>query len=366
LAAWNYGSLTLAGSTRQVVTFSHRMPVSRKPDNGGPFMVTKYENNWTPGFLNHGRYIGAYAVGNPNSGSYTSPSGFASTVSDHDLDVKGTVAIARCEPTSSAIDFSVTIGELRNEGLPGPLIQNFATSLKERTAYAKSAGGDYLNYQFGWVPLVSDLMKLHKIVEDQDRIWNSYLEGSKKKIRRRFHYPEETQTQQYAGSFLPTNSSQFPLFLNGTETWTKESKMWFSGAFRYYIPTSTIQTDRLDYYAREARKLYGITLTPEIVWNLQPWSWFGDWFLDTGDLLHNISAMGTDGLVMEYGYMMSEKKLRRVRVSQAPPGGTGSSHELLETKLQRRPANPYGFGVTFDSLSAKQTAILVALGLSKT
>jgi hypothetical protein len=45
-------------------------------------------------------------------------------------------------------------------------------------------------------------------------------------------------------------------------------------------------------------------------------------------------------------------------------GETSSVQFVVETK-QRRRANPYGFGISFEALSATQKAILGALGLSK-
>jgi hypothetical protein len=128
--------------------------------------------------------------------------------------------------------------------------------------------------------------------------------------------------------------------------------------------------DRIRYFAAQADHLMGIRLTPETVWNLAPWSWAVDWFTNTGDIIHNISAFARDSLVMKYGYIMSHDHLDGYCVM---PGGTnfngnitGGSVTYLRDRKKRFPASPYfGFGTT-GSLSAGQKAILLALGLSRT
>jgi hypothetical protein len=108
-----------------------------------------------------------------------------------------------------------------------------------------------------------------------------------------------------------------------------------------------------------------VNLTPEAVWNVTPWSWAADWFGTTGDVLHNISALGKDGLVLQYGYIMHSQMRDESRYATYSAARSSSWYERSEKTLVRRPATPYGFGVDLNSLSAKQTAILVALGLSR-
>jgi hypothetical protein len=107
------------------------------------------------------------------------------------------------------------------------------------------------------------------------------------------------------------------------------------------------------------------------LWNIAPWSWAVDWFTNTGDVIHNISTLGFDGLVMQYGYAMRQSTLlsdqRFVTTGSAgriPFGWEFQRQEVLEYK-QRIAANPYGFGITDLSLSSRQLGILAALGLTQ-
>jgi len=126
--------------------------------------------------------------------------------------------------------------------------------------------------------------------------------------------------------------------------------------------------DRLARYSLEARKLLGISLTPETLWNLAPWTWAVDWMGDIGTLLHNAALFGQpDSLVMQYGYVMSHTVTERTEVLTGflTKSGLSSTSMVygIETKT-RRQATPFGFGVLATSFSAKQWAILAALGIS--
>jgi len=155
------------------------------------------------------------------------------------------------------------------------------------------------------------------------------------------------------------------------EEWTDER--WFRGAFRYYIPTGPTLLDKFSGWMSQADHLLGVKLTPEVLWNIGPWSWAVDWFTNTGDIMKNISNLGKDGLVMQYGYSMATRSYIRkyeatfnTRGIYDPPLYRTTTRETSLVIKQRRPATPYGFGTNLSTLSPKQIAIMTALGLSKT
>lgn len=123
-------------------------------------------------------------------------------------------------------------------------------------------------------------------------------------------------------------------------------------------------------YGSEADKLFGITLTPDVLWELAPWSWAIDWFSNAGDVIHNATSFGLAGLVMRYGYMMQEtsytitNSLDHMNLIGSETRGMPPS-TFDTTVKSRRPANPFGFGFTGADLSPTQIAITVALGLTK-
>lgn len=362
---WRYVNSTMPGSLSEIVSFNH-MPLNRALDDGGPFYLHKETNLWQLGtYNNSARYEGQYGVGKPISGSYTEVETQGAR-SDLDLFALGGTAISRCEPTNPTMSLSQTIGELRGgpksvasvPGLEG------IRALKERSKLAKSAGSEYLNVKFGWMPLVSDVRSFARAAMNSEQIIAQYRKGSGTKIRKGYSYPKENTVTQYQGTMSAYNAD-FPFLLQGMETVTQTSEVWFKGAFRYHVPMSDNQNNLIAEHASNARKLYGLTLDPETLWNLAPWSWLGDWFMNTGDIMHNISAFRTDSLVMQYGYIMSQRIKRRERWATIN-GGTPATHVYTAKYAQRKPASPYGFGVTTGDLSDSQIAILVALGLSKT
>jgi hypothetical protein len=197
---------------------------------------------------------------------------------------------------------------------------------------------------------------------------------SGKVVRRAYNFPiEVTDSQVATGSngtyMVPFNSDTKKATSAPWEVSRRVvQKKWFSGAFTYRVPLGNDSLSVLGRHASHAKKLLGISLTPDTLWNLAPWSWATDWFANTGDVLSNISDCVTDGLVMHYGYMM----VHTIVTDTYMPVGTdlidGSSSSVFsvvtETK-QRRAANPFGFGISWDALSAFQLSIAGALGLSR-
>jgi hypothetical protein len=121
--------------------------------------------------------------------------------------------------------------------------------------------------------------------------------------------------------------------------------------------------------AEIADKLFNLSLTPDVLWNLTPWSWAIDWASNTGDVLAYIGDVAAQGLVMQYGYFM-EHTVQKVEYSLSgvvfhdQPINVPNAKLVTETKSRTR-ANPFGFGITWDGLSAIQAAILAAIGITR-
>jgi hypothetical protein len=334
----------------------NHFPLNTKGDDGGPWILHKVHDTPNPGKLTNATFDGQFCI---------SPKAFpsASLTSDSALDSSGTTAIARSTPTSPASDMAVFLGETMSDGFPAVAGAN---ALKERARIARGAGGEYLNVQFGWLPLVADITAFANAVEHSGQILDQYHRDSGQKIRRAFQFPAVSSTDlQQASNFTPVPAASGLGFLTGHQVTTQHTEMWFKGAFRYHVPVSSGDLLNFERWRSDARKLLGVRMTPEVLWNISPWSWAADWFGSVGDVMHNVSELGTDGLVLQYGYMMKFHDVVTT-VEGRTASGAYTSRTLRSVYKQRRPATPYGFGVDLHSLSAKQTAILVALGLSYT
>jgi len=254
---------------------------------------------------------------------------------------------------------SVALGELMREGIPKA--PGFAEMEKVRAA--KAAGSNYLNVEFGWLPLVRSINDFANVVDNHDKIIRKYQEGANRTIKRSYRWPEET-----AYAYNPTGFGSVPSngnFTGGGRYESTSKRMWFEVDYVYHLPIGNTMNDKVRRFGSYARKLLGIDLSPEVLWNLAPWSWAADWVANTGDIMHNVSALGTDGLVIRNGYIMCH--ITRHTIDHGRFNGQGASetrYTIDETKV-RRPATPYGFGLSWSGLTARQQAVVLALGMSR-
>lgn len=340
-------------------SMNHGWPLPRVSDAGGMWKYEKYRDTPLVAFVPPNaldRFYGSVTTNPPRGWTLSNPREPGAT----ELDSFGTTAISRVEPTNPSMDMTVALGELVKDGFPAV---SGASLLSERAKIARSAGSEYLNVEFGWKPLVSEVRSFAHAVKNSDRIFNQYRKDSGNQIRRRYALPSTqniTRQEHTTVPLLPADAGSAP----GFAFQRIGERMWFSGAFKYHIPTSDSQIAKFQDWSTKADRILGARITPEDLWNLAPWSWAADWFGNTGDVMHNVSALGHDGLVMRYGYVMCHT-WSDMTVSATYKGHHVSRKWLWERK-HRAKATPYGFGVDPSSFSARQVAVLAALGLSRT
>lgn len=363
--------------TESLTTFGHRVSQLGKGirDIGGPFSheVTRVSN--APQGINVTDSFGNHLSGDANAMSIpdivTEVTTLRASVhpsSKGDMNAFGTTAIARCNPDNPVAGLAAFLGEL-HEGIPRGTIG----SMQAKAKRFRALGSDYLNVEFGWKPFVNDIRNLcHSVVHSHDVV-KQYHRDSGKLIRRRYNFPDEITVQNVTdvGAKAPYPLSSTLFHGSGgtrrrTRKWT--TKTWFSGAFCYYLNVGEDQLSKLDRHYHDAQHVLGIGLTPDVVWELTPWSWLVDWETNVGDVLTNTRAFMFDGLVMPYGYIMREVRAESTVVLDIPAywkdGSNHNSAVYVSYALQKREeATPWGFGLDLSDLSARQVAILAALGL---
>jgi hypothetical protein len=343
-------------------------------DIGGPFLLQRITLDWnrsySHGFNGVNRVMDGVLIPHQLSPFITSnwtnkPNEIITrcppALSDNDLDALGTTAISRCAPTNPIVDGAAFIGELRDGmfGIPG---------------MQGNVGGEYLNVVFGIQPVYDDVKKAYAATLKAEKILDQLAKDSGKLIRRRYEFPEERTTTEAVAVSAPyiigttgdSSGTVSTYSLKRVNVVTKRS--WFSGAFTYHLPESGTWMRRM----AELDHLYGIRPGIDTAWELTPFSWLTDWFANTGDILNNVSNFSQDGLVMPYGYIMCHQRNTTIYTGQVQVQTSASTwtqvpvHGTLcfET-LQRRPANPFGFGISLGSLSVRQLGILAALGISR-
>jgi len=363
----------------------HRKGRTGHYESGGPFYTARRHVNQSNGsFRVHSHdnvsfsYSGPYSPG-PLDLWYSDfvSRGFRSQDTS-DLDPKGAEAIAQCSPVNPNDTLGQGILENYKDGLPHlPGIHSW----EKRVGVIKSVGDEFLNVVFGWKPLVSEVQHFASTARNARDILKQYHRDAGSNIRRTFYFPAtiSEKTDTIAEGTFAHFANGFSGSGEGFETDTKSKvfrteivrrEQWFSGAFTYAVPNKTPSWRRMLGYGSDADKLFGIALTPELLWNLAPWSWAVDWFSDSGDVITNISNFSGAGLIMRYGFMMERTStILRYTMDRSSffINGVEIPPPAIEGEISssvRRQADPYGFGVHTSGLSPLQIAIAAAVGIS--
>lgn len=258
---------------------------------------------------------------------------------------------------------------------------------------AVESSGHYLNLQFGWVQFVQDLrFLLQRNAKIRKKMaWLRKQNGKPTKVSMKLDngsdstdiprstIPVSTVWPQNVATYIwdpyTTTSISNPVRLD-----TKYN-IWFEAKWRFWIPElSPWAALNMRDHTRLEAELMGLSLDPAIIYKVIPWTWLVDWFSNVGSVLTNITRGAHHQVVAEYAYVMCEESYDYItRGNVTIHNGVGSSSggwkspsihlEPVTTVRyefkQRVAANPYGFGITYASLSAYQWSILAALGLSR-
>jgi hypothetical protein len=378
------------------------MPAMRKwlarQDLGNGFMTEKQTVNSTlSDFRTSGFYTSAYACdssgpvllnGFATAGSFRTSQEISNT--NQIMFGLGGTAIARVRPNKPELDLSVTIGELRNISAWPKMIGSSMQHASTMRDLFRTGGDEYLNLQFGWAPLIRDVQAMAGVVARSRAMLKQYEREIGRLVRRRYQFDENISTVEglskegtltssydllsgtpYSATWLSTR----PTVVRPVEITRTVTKSYFTGGFRIYCPDLQYLDQYLAGLESKANALLGTRLDPEVLWNLQPWSWLADWAFNVGDVLSNISSF-SDGVVMQYGYVMRETEISReihipsgiwrrtgpVTWARASNPFTVTVGSHVKTRVA---ASPFGFGLNSESFTERQWSILLALGMSK-
>ena len=376
---------------------NHYDKVKGHYDSGGPFYTSRVEGFCEPahasriGWRNlEGKFI--YYSGNCwptflDSGEMFRM-GYEAKVGDKNesqLKAKGPTAISLTSPTNKTAELATNLGEIMRDGIPS---LHGIRSWEKRTLDLKSVGDEYLNHQFGWAPLVSEVKNLGNAARHHRDILKQYHGGEGKNTHRRFDFPSSHSSERWVpGNGYALEGPGHPNYLAPNQpiaervvTRVRESRCWFEACYTYGGPGNTDSFRRHLGYGSDADKLLGTALTPNTLWELTPWSWAVDWFSNAGEVINNATNFGLAGLVMRYGYMMEETidevsveipfTFFRTVLRESPleygVQKVGPARCGVKTITKRRvPASPFGFSVGWEDLSPTQLAITAALGITK-
>jgi len=349
-------------------------------DRGHPWDLMKYEMSGDPwSFTSKGgrRYINA----RPQMFPAGIDTGFDLAIPRTDLSSYGAIQYGSASPLSDRFSFSAFTGELR-EGLP-----KFTSEImRSRSKHIRGVGGDYLNAQFGWIPLLNDLRGIatalvnasYGLYQPAGATHRKRNERPTELIRSRTfsqdpvaialgNYGDPSLLKDTKGTGVTTDSF---LRADGSSTIRAYRKRWFEGEF-VYIPEAGFDATK---YEDRLTTLFKTDITPSDLWQLAPWSWLVDWTTDIGGALEAAEAATSDRILSTYAYAMESIEQEIIAVLYNIRGETGGYYAgpprvvttWKTTSYRRIRANPFGFTPNPSvNLSPGQLGILGALGLKK-
>jgi len=299
-----------------------------------------------------------------------------------EINALGAKMISMTIPTKPEASLATAMGEAR-EGLPS----TFSYALREAHQASRGVGSEYLNFVFGWKPLMRDIQSVALAVKSFGAKTRQLQRDSGRHIRRkcalegRSDFVDRGLAASYVAMPRQHSDYQAEFFEPSMECRVIDitrSDSWFRGAYSYLLAEGHSFFSRMERYEQQANRLLGTRMNADTIYQVTPWSWLIDWYADVGMFLRNVSALSEDSLVLRYGYVMHEQSATReysIDNVRAIHGGIPRQYALgvptrvsmtfqLTSKLRRR-ATPYGFGLKLESLSPQRWAVLGALGMTQ-
>jgi hypothetical protein len=274
-------------------------------------------------------------------------------VDDGDMSGFGSTLLARTNPSRPVVSIPTYIGELRDAP---ELIRLTGKSL------LKKGASTYLNWQFGWEPLISDLRKMVDFQSHVEKRMKEIQSLTKKGgLHRRISIDEGSiegpeESVSIDGVYAAVNATRQTITTWktwGTVNWLQDPEV--------KLPQSSAEM-----LALARRSVYGLSLDPGSIatdaWNLLPWSWLVDWFTNAGDFIssfdNTVPAVPFNPCIMKE--IKSTTTFKRTN-SNWISGGDASITRTL--KLRRLGDATLAANLPF--LSGRQLSILGSLAITR-
>jgi hypothetical protein len=220
-----------------------------------------------------------------------------------------------------------------------------------------------LEYQFGIMPIVNDLIKMLKFQELTDKRFRALKDLSKGSSVRHATVYQDTSVEPWSGSTFLTGLYQETTKIR----WRMQTdrRIWVSTRWNTDapLPDSDQELQRL-----ANQLVVGSNISFATLWNAMPWSWLVDWFSNTGDIIqgweNTIPVNHTGSCIMRH----TRKQVNAWEWTVEPSGGRQTLApipNLRETKF--RSAAPSFVLPEFylPGLTGGQLSILSALTVVK-
>ncbi len=259
---------------------------------------------------------------------------------------------------------------------------------------AAQAGADeFLNYVFGTNPTVQDVAKVVTALRGATDSIILLSQNSGAGVRRNMTFdvpgravtfPSSELSAQGNVTALTSNSyyyssgpsSNIEGLVGGTFSsslyQSENRKVRFTGSFTRFIPVGADLIKSADRFSSVWDSVLGTKPSFERIWQLIPFSWLVDWFVDLQSTFALLDRVHDDSLLINYAYVSGSTLRTAVQeTTVVPVVGRSNSFKFARSVAtssikERIRANPYGFiapdGVVLTPL---RLAILAAVGITK-
>lgn len=336
---------------------------------GGPFVLRGGEVIYTPSAS-----VDIWR-GGPNAQHYRGkfipwshgPSQPAMSIADGSPNPWAAEAFSKMKPTAPL--YSALNGAYELREVPDLLRQRLSDSP------LRNIGSYYLALKFGWEALLGDIRNLVIAQRDAQKRIAQLLRDNGRPVRRRVNLAaaeSERVTYESTGywALQPVLVQQYyvsqPKF---TESRIYRERIWASARFRYWLPGGPRD---IAWKRRLLAELFGARPSPATIYNMIPWTWLIDWFLNLGYVIDNLDAGVADRLAADYIYIMRHMEWRTdyqaTGLFESKNGDSvpvSTSAVRLSYMKSREAGGPFDPALNQRELTPTQWAIGGALGLSR-
>lgn len=250
---------------------------------------------------------------------------------------------------------------------------------------SKKAADHFLNHNFGWVPFIGDLIKFYDVYEKSEKYIQDAIKRNGTWTKRKTVLEESFEDKPIWGDFraltMPGLDNPFYQFQSTPQGnfaglsmvhHRLRKKVWAEGKFYQYRPE--FDPDLLARFpsdwsrTRQLLQLYGIRINPATLYRVTPWTWLIDWFIGVGRNIEIFSNSIFDSVAAKYAYLMC-RQTRDIVMTTTHYFWSGTvtftRTYSIDCKVRQEMLSPYGFNLGWQDLSAKQLAILTAIGIGR-
>nr|UJQ85184.1 MAG: hypothetical protein 1 [Leviviridae sp.] len=285
--------------------------------------------------------------------------------------------LANTNPSRPSVDIPVALAELRE--IPSLIrqtaktLQNAANlaslpsvnALRRRLANAKPGDPSnelaqlWLMYNFGYRPLVQDLMTISGLVPHVAKRCHEIVSHSTRDGSLRYY----RKLGSMNGTITGQSSSDTALDMTFTKTTVQ--RKWLTARW-VSAPDPLMELLQVSQANRVALAATGLNISLSSFWEAMPWSWLIDWFGGLGDLLmlrrNVVGYRHMSAALMTHTDTYTKFAFTKMR-TDGITGGAGQVH--YETK-QRTSIEPLTLIAKVPVLGASRIATLAALTQSRT